>query len=312
MAVIKLKIYVANLSNVIGLFDKMQVWRSETGILGTYFEITGPTAQAATLLGSVAGPFTLNSKTIKLKVNQGSEQTLTIVSADPIGIDDLVDFINGIPSTGLVASEDGGKLRLSTVATGTVSVIEITGGTALTDLGFTAGQIDNGEDPRITLSPLSTSYEYDDQSGDPDNYYKVRYYNSGTGTFSSFGDPVKGDIGSIVAPTDLVKAYATFAKLDGKPVSGTAVIFYNVFMPPLQVGDIGIIGREIRVETDQAGYLETMLVKGSLVDVIISGTGIIRRITVPTADFNIMSAVAAADDNFQIQIPDIPAAVRRS
>ena len=131
-------------------------------------------------------------------------------------------------------------------------------------------------------------------------------------TFSSFGDPVKGDIGSIVAPTDLVKAYATFAKLDGKPVSGTAVIFYNVFMPPLQVGDIGIIGREIRVETDQAGYLETMLVKGSLVDVIISGTGIIRRITVPTADFNIMSAVAAADDNFQIQIPDIPAAVRRS
>lgn len=312
MAVIKLKIYVANLSNVLGLFDKMQVWRSETGILGTYFEITGPVAQPATLLGSVAGPFTLNGKTIKLKVNQGSEQTLTIVSADPIGIDDLVDFINTIPSTGLVASEDGGALRLSTVATGTVSVIEITGGTALTDLGFTVGQKDNGEDPRITLSPASTSYEYDDQSGDPDNYYKVRYYNSGTGTFSSFGDPVKGDIGSIVPPTDLVKASGTFAKLDGKPVSGMAVIFYNVYLPPLSVGDIGIVGREIRVETDQAGYLETMLVKGSLVDVILSGTGIIRRITVPDADFNIMAAVAAADDNFQIQVPDIPAAVRRS
>lgn len=250
MAVIKLKIYVANLSNVLGLFDKMQVWRSETGILGTYFEITAATAQAATLLGSATGPFTLNGKTLKLKVDQGAEQTIDIVSADPIDIDDLVDFINGIPSTGLVASEDGGALRLTTVATGTVSTLEITGGTALTDLGFTVGQEDNGEDARINLSPSSTSYEYDDQSGDPDNYYKVRYYNSGTGTFSSFGDPVKGDIGSIVAPTDLVKASGTFAKLDGKPVSGMAVIFYNVYMPPLSVGDIGIVGREIRSETE--------------------------------------------------------------
>lgn len=312
MAVIKLKIYVANLTNVLGLFDKMQVWRSEDGIAGTYFEITAATAQAATLLGTVTGPFTLNGKTIKLKVNQGSEQTLTIVSADPIAIDDLVDYLNSLAGTGIVASEDGGALRLTTATTGTAAVLEITGGTALADLGLTDGDIDNGEDERITLSPASSSYEYDDQSGDPDNYYKVRYYNSGTGMFSSFGDPVKGDIGSIVAPTDLVKASGTFAKLDGKPVSGMAIIFYNVYMPPLAVGDIGIVGREIRVETDQAGYVETMLVKGSTVDVILSGTGIIRRIIVPDADFNIMSAVAAAEDNFQIQIPDIPAAVRRS
>lgn len=311
MAIIKLKTYVANLSNVLSLFDKMQMWRSEAGILGTYFEITAAVATPATLLGTQTSPFTLNGKTLKLEVNQGSEQSITIVSADPIGIDDLVDFLN-TELVGAIASEDVGALRLTTIASGTASVLEITGGTALTDLGFTVGQIDNGEDQRITLSPSSTLYEYDDQSGDPDNYYKVRYYNSATGAFSSFSDPVKGDIGSIVPPTDLVKAYGTFAKLDGKPQVGTAVIFYNVYMPPLYVGDIGIIGREVRVETDQAGYLETMLVKGSIVDVIISGTGIIRRIRVPTSDFNIMAAVAAADDNFQIQVPDIPAAVRRS
>jgi hypothetical protein len=311
MAVIKLKTYVANLSNVLSLFDKIQFWRSESGTLGVFFEITAATALPATLLGIQTSPFTLNGKTLKLKVNQGSEQSITVVSADPIGIDDLVSFLN-TELVGAFASEDGGALRLTTTVSGTVSVLEITGGTALTDLGFTVGQIDNGEDQRVTLSPSSTLYEYDDQSGDPDNYYKVRYYNSITGTFSSFSDPVKGDIGSIVPPTDLVKAYGTFAKLDGKPQVGIAIIFYNVYMPPLSVGDIGIIGREVRVETDQAGYTETMLVKGSIVDVIISGTGIIRRIRVPTSDFNIMSAVAAADDNFQIQIPDIPAAVRRS
>ena len=90
------------------------------------------------------------------------------------------------------------------------------------------------------------------------------------------------------------------------------VVFYNVYMPPLTVGDIGIVGREISVETDQVGYVEVMLVKGATVDVTISGTGIIRQIVVPDADFNVLSAIAAVDDNFQIQTPDIPAAVRRS
>ena len=311
MAIIKLKIYVANLTNVLGLFDQMQVWRSETGIAGTYFEITGGAPAGATLVGSQTGPFTLNGLTIKYKLNGGDEETYTFVSTDPISIDDVVDQLN-TELSGITSSEDVGALRLTSDLLGTASILEITGGTALTELGFTTGDKDYGEDDRVDLQAGIVEYDYDDLSGDPDNYYKVRYYNSGSMAVSGFGDPVKGDIGSIIAPTDLVKGFGTLAGLDGKPVVGRLVVFYNVFMPPLLVGDIGIIGREVAVETDQAGYFETMMVKGASVDVVITGTGITRRITIPTTDFNVLTEVAAADDNFTIQVPDIPAAVRRS
>ena len=311
MAVIKLSIYVSNLANVMGLFDEIQVWRSETGIGGTYFEITAAADAAATLLGSQTAPFTLNGKTLLVEVDQGTEQTITFVTADPINADDTVDFIND-NLTGVTASEDGGAIRLTSDTLGTSSTLEITGGTALADLGFTTGDSDNGEDARITLVIGTDEYEFDDESGDPDNYYKVRYYNSGTGAVSSFGDPVKGNIGSIIAPTDLVKATVDLAGLDGRPLADTYVIFYNVYVPPLLVGDVGIMGKEVRVATDQAGHAETMLVKGATVDVTISGTGMIRQIVVPDTDFNILAAIAAADDLFQIQTPDIPAAVRRT
>jgi hypothetical protein len=313
MAVIKLTIYVSNLSNVMGLFDKIQVWRSTTGESGVYTEITASSDVAASLLGSATGPFSLNGKTLKVKVDGAAEQTCTFVSADPIAIEDVVSELNQQLSD-LTASESGGKVLLTSDRTGTVSTLEITGGTALTDLGFTSGQYDNGEDERISLVVGQSDYQYDDQSGDPDNYYKVRYYNSGTGTFSSFGDPVKGDIGTIIGPTDMIKAYCTLAKPDGKPLEGTRISFYNVYTPPLQVGDITVLGKEVEMETDQAGYAEILLVKGAVLDVTIVGTSLCRRITVPTAgtEFNLFSAIAVADDIFQIQIPDIPEAVRRS
>lgn len=311
MAIINLEIYVANLTNVLALYDQMQVWRSEDGKDGTYFEITGAADASATLVGSETGPFVLNDLTIKYELDGGDEETYTFVSTDPIAIADVVSQLN-TELSGLTASDEAGALRLTSDTLGTASILEITGGTALDELGFSVGDKDYGEDARVDLLAGTVDYEFEDQSGDPDYYYKVRYYNTGTLVVSGFGEPIKGDIGSLLAPTDLVKGFGTLAGLDGKPVVGRLIVFYNVFMPPLLVGDIGIVGREVSVETDEAGYFEMMLVKGATVDVVITGTGITRQITVPTTDFNVLGAVATADDNFQIQIPDIPAAVRRS
>jgi hypothetical protein len=104
------------------------------------------------------------------------------------------------------------------------------------------------------------------------------------------------------------------ANIDGRPIDECPITFYNVTVPRQVVDSVGVFGREITVLTDQAGYAETMLVKEAVVDITIGGTGIVRRITVPDTgtEFDVMSAIAAADDVFQIQIPDIPAAVRRS
>jgi hypothetical protein len=313
VAIIKLTIHVANLSNVMGLFDKIQVHRSESGELGPFYEITATAAQAASLTGSVSSSFTVNGLTLKLKVDEGAEQIITFVTADPISVDDLVDFVN-LHLSGATSSESVGKLKISSDVTGTRSVVEITGGTALAALGFLVGDRDTGEDARISLQVGVTEYQYDDQSGDPDFYYKVRYYNSGTTAVSDFGPAVKGDVGSVLPPSDLIKAVVDLASLDGKPVVDREVAFYNKYVPPLVLSDYMIIGAEVKLYTDQLGHAETMLVKGSKVVVSIAGTNIVREIVVPTTgtEFKVNDAIAAADDLFQIQIPDIPAAVRRT
>ena len=313
MAVIKLTIAVANLTNVMSLFDKIQVWRSEDGESGTYFEITGASAAAATILGTETSSFTLNGLTLKLKVDEGSEQTITFVSADPINVDDVVTFIND-NLTGATATEDSGAVRLSSDTTGTSSTLEITGGTALTELGFVQDDKDNGEDARITLSAGVETYYFDDQSGDPEFYYKVRYYNSSTDAVSDFGAASKGDVGSVLPSSDLIKAIVRLTGMDGKPVTDRKVVFFNKYVPPLVISEYLMADREITIITDQVGYAETMLVKGSEVVVTIAGTSIVRHITVPSSgtEFSVNDAIAAADDLFQIQVPDIPAAVRRT
>lgn len=313
MAIIKLTIYVANPANVLGLFDEIQVHRSITGELGLYTEITAASAAAATLLSSNVGPFNLNGLTLLVKVNDGGEQTVTFVTADPINIDDVVDFVNA-NLTGATASEDTGALRFTGGAAGTGSILEITGGSALTELGFTAGDKDWGEDQRIPLVPAQTTYTYDDLGGDPTYWYMTRYYNSSTGDFSNFSDPVVGEVGSILPPTDLIKGVVQLAGLDGKPVVDRSVVFYNKYVPPLIVSDFLLADREVRIITDMLGYAETMLVKGAVVVVSVAGTGIVRQITVPAtgSDFKVHDAIATADDLFQIRIPDVPAAVRRS
>lgn len=313
MAIIKLTVTVANLSNVMSLFDRIQVHRSESGEIGPYSEITGDADSAATLLGSQPGAFTLNGLTLKFKVDQGSEQTVTFITADPISADDAADFIED-NSTGVTAVEEGGALRLSSNTLGTASVLEITGGTALTELGFTSGDKDTGEDARITLQVGVETYQYDDQSGDPDYYYKVRYYSTSTSQVSDFGPASKGDVGSVLPPSDLIKAVVKLAGTDGKPVADRKVVFYNKYVPPLVVSEYLIADREVVVTTDQVGYAEVMLVKGAQVVVTIVGTSIVRDITVPDTgtEFNVNDAVAAVDDGFQIQTPDIPAAVRRT
>lgn len=313
MAVIKLKIHVANLTNVMGLFDVMQVHKSTSGEVGPYYEITAETDEAATILGTVLSPFTLNGLTLKLKVDNGDEQEIPFVTADPIAIDDLVDDINAL-LTGATASEDTGALRITSNTLGTGSSIEITGGTALVALGFTNGDRVVGKDQRITLVAGTYDYEYDDLDGDPDYYYMVRYYNTTTGAVSSFGPAAKGDIGSVLAPSDLIKATIDLAGMDGKPMTETEILFYNKYIPPLEVGDYLVTGRELMIETDMTGHAETMLVRGARVSVAIMGTSIVREITVPTTgtEFKLNAAIAAADDMFQVQVPDIPAAVRRT
>lgn len=313
MAVIHLSIYVSNLSNVLGLFDKLRFFRSTSGEGGPYTQITADSATAATLTGSIAGSFSLNGKNMLFKVDGGAEQEVVFASADPVNVDLAIIEIND-QATGITATEDTGAVVISSDTTGTSSIIEFTGGTALAELGFTSGDIDGGQDADLTLSAGTDEYQYDDLNGDISNYYQSQYVNSGTQTGSTLSDPVQGDVSSIIPSADLITAKIDLANLDGTPIEGTVVSIYNIYVPPIVISDIGVIGRTVELVTDAVGHAETMLVKGAQVDVAIAGSSIVRQIVVPSTgtEFNLLDEIAAADDLFQIQTPTIPAAVRRS
>jgi hypothetical protein len=315
MAVIKIKVFVPEISNVLSLFDKIEVQRSEAGSPYTdALDITAAVAQAGVLVGTEEGAFPLlQGKDLKVKVDQGSEQTVTFVSSDPISLTNVIGEIAGA-ITGLTASDDGtGKLKLESNETGTDSVLEITGGSALGILGFTVGQKDNGEDPRITLLAGISDYEYDDQSGLATNWYRTRFFNSISGTFSSWSDWVQGSTGAAIDASFLIVGKIKMADVDGTALVGRDVTIVNVYNP-LTVDTFFIAGRSVTITTDGTGSAQSTLVKGSIVDVILEGTSFIRRIQVPNTgtEFDLMDASLQQDDPFNIQVPDLPAAVRRT
>ena len=317
MATIKLKIYVAELANVMLLYDSIWVQRSTTAPpTTTEVDLTADVAAPAVLIGSLEGPFTLNGKTLVFKVN-GTELTVTFTSPNPVAIPDVVDEINtALTNAGLAAtaSNDGtGKLKLETDDDGTQYTLEIISGSALTDLGFSAGDKDNGEAEHITLVAGTTDYEFDDGSGLASYYYRTRFYNTTSGIFSGWSDWIQGTTGAAVDAADLIVGKVKLAGLDGTALASAKVVIVNVYDPVLKDG-YGIFGGSVVLETDGTGYAETTLVKGSLVDVIFAGTSIVRRIRVPDSgtEFDLLDDSLVVYDRFEIVKPDLPYAPRRT
>lgn len=317
MATIKLKIFVAELTNVMSLYDSIEVQRSTTAPPATTeVDLTETIAQPAVLIGTNEGPFALNGLVFSLKIN-GTQVDVTFTSPDPVALPDVTAELNdAFALAGLAATafDDGsGKLKLVTDASGTQYTLEVIGGSALSILGFTAGDKDNGEAAHITLVAGQTEYEFDDGSGLASYYYRTRFYDTASGIFSGWSDWIQGQTGAAVDATELIVAKVSLAGLDGAALASRRIVIVNVF-DQLKKDGYGIFGSSLVLETDGAGYAETTLVKGSLVDVIFSGTSIIRRIQVPSTgtEFDLLDDSLVVGDHFEIKKPDLPYAPRRS
>jgi hypothetical protein len=316
MATIKVKIYVSELVNVMSLYDVIQVQRSTTAPpAATPVNITENTAQPAELVGTVEGPYTLNGVVFSFKVN-GTQVDVTFTSPNPVAIPDVVSEVQtAITNAGLAAtaSDDAGKLKIVTDNNGTQFTLEMISSGGLAVLGFTAGQKDNGEAAHVTLLVGVENYEFDDGSGAASYYYRTRYFNTSNSTYSAWSDWIQGTTAAAVDSAELIIAKVYLAELDGTAISNAKIIIKNVWQPSKADG-YGIFGPSLTLVTDGTGYAETTLVKGSVVDVVFSGTSIIRRITVPTTgtEFDLLDDSLVVDGAFEIQVPDLPYAPRRS
>jgi len=308
-----LTIEVADITDVAAQFDEIQVWRSDDGEDGTYQEITGALLAGASITSAEEGPFTVDGLTFEVDINDLGTQSLTFDTTDPITAADLATLLSTL-LVGATVVDDRNTLVITNDETGTDSSLEIIGGTALDELGFTEGDKDIGSAVRIPLVLGTSEYSFTDESGLSASYYRVRYFDSGTDAVSAFQPPFQATAETLVPSASLILGYVDLADLDGSPLVAREITVYFKYVPPLVIGAIGIMGRTVLLETNSSGHAESLLVKGSVVDVAIVGTNMVREITVPSSgtSFDIMAAVASADDVFQIQTPDIPTAVRRS
>ena len=315
MATIKITFEVAELANVLALYDKMQVQRSEDGP-PNYADaafITGASSIRPAIIGTSEDFTGLLNKVLKLIVDGGAEQSWTFDLPGPVDLSNVLAEINA-NFTGLTATDDGtGKVKLEGNLAGTAGTLEIGNGSSNSVLGFVTGTKVNGLDPHITLLPLQTSYQYDDQSGDPDNYYRSRYYNSISGVYSSWSDWIQGTTGAALSGSNLIQARIKLARLDGTAWEGAEITIVNIY-ETLKVEGYGIFGANISKKTDALGTAIFTLIKGTTVDVIIRGTSVIRRITVPTTgtEFDLLDDSLVRGDALEIQVPDLPSAPRYS
>jgi hypothetical protein len=113
------------------------------GYAGTIDTIQTPVSgwsAAAALTSGAAETYTLDGLLLTIKVDRGSEQTVSFTGGDPWSAVDVATEIEN-DTVGITAVDAGGYVRVSSETEGEGSSIEVTGGTANTILSFSTDEI---------------------------------------------------------------------------------------------------------------------------------------------------------------------------
>jgi hypothetical protein len=306
--------FIADIADALATFDRIRWLRSRTGADGLFEEATQPAATAATLIGTLDEPHSVDGKTLNLRVNGSVEYTITFASPDPADNVDVAAEINAVAGATLLADDDGSDhLRLRTLATGTGASIEILDDSdAAPYLGLATDAVGQGVD--TTLVAGTHEYFLTDQNSDAEFWYRVELYHSVTGDLAELSVPFLPTV-PVIPYAETITGYVQLAGLTGKPDVGRKLAVWNVSIPNRNPSAThGILKQVEEVETNSDGYAEIRLVRGITVDVNIIGTGFTRRIAVPSSgdSFDLLDASLVVSDEFGIQEPDIDYALRTS
>ena len=304
MSLISLDIHVDRLSDVLAIFDRIEVWRSTSGTGGPYSEISdasGPTA--AEIDGTTAGPFTLNGLVLDVTVN-GESKPVTFAGTDPLDLASVISQINAVvPGFASELPTDTDILRLTSASTGTGSSILVASNPAATALGLPTTQI-NGKGSRVTLVGGTTDYQFLDLDGLDSYFYQTRYSSTTSSTVSAFSDPRQGSADVVAPGSELVRAELSLLNGVGKPVVGRCVRFIlqvTQAVAATAYQAIPGVDANVFVVTTESGFASIDLLKGATYKMIIEGTSFIREFVVPdTGPFDVLALAGTAPDPFDI------------
>jgi len=312
---VTLTINVGNIEAALASYDVIKIKRSTTGYAGVYSDITAVTPQAATLTAPAAGNYDVAGKTLQFIIDQQAQvdHIFAGVPGTPLTAAQVADQLNTAFGT-TVAYDDAGTLVFISATTGTASRVEIVGGGAAADFGWSGGERDIGEAAHIQLVAGQSLYSFTDHDGESSYYYKAQFLNTSNNLTSAESTPFQGDAGTVVGSDKLAVAKVDLIDGRGLALPEQEITFYGVDQQ-LQVEGFKLTlnRKPITIITDNTGHAEVPLVKGSKWKVVFEGTSFIREFTVPDEpSFDLLSLLGAAPDPFKIVEVQFPAAIRRT
>lgn len=306
---VQFSITVANVATLVTQgFTTVEIWAS-TDQGNSFQEITTASIRAATLTSLPATTlFDMNGGTLlKLRINGAPEVSINF-SGTPVRYWTPVQVMNRINTvvSGL-ASTEGTSVTITSPTTGRVSSLLVTYNDAF-DLGLATGSSSLGSDTRISLNNTIKIYTYTDLAGVSTYLYKWRFSANGVNPVSEYSTTVLGKSVPFTIPVSI--GTATFVGIDGRPQVRTVII--GVDNIPFMTNGMSIGNDLVQTFTsDVNGYVQIPLVQGSKIKVALEGTSYVREIMVPTTtSFDLMAAMATAEDPFTIQVP-VPYLTRR-
>jgi hypothetical protein len=324
---LELDIYVSSASWE-GYFNSIEIWRSRVTQGGPYDALTGPNWSPASLPSGAptmppspaqTGPSTaLVGKSIMFLINGTTPLTVTFTGTDPTSFGTAATQINAQSDDLLFAFVVNNILVVQTKAPGAGVYLQVVGGDAAPLLGLQTREPGNtafGMDARIPLVHTVQNYVYTDVNGSPDFWYKTRFYNSVSNVASDYSLPFKGRSLTSVGSQNLVLAYVNLVDMQGNGKQNQSILLFNRFAGT-QVDGSTVVGDPINRLTDGNGYAEFLIVRGTKFTVAVSGTDLVRDITAPTdptvQSFDLLDPAYGSNDLFNVQVPKIDYAVRRS
>jgi len=301
----RLAIVIDDIADIILSYDQLLLYRSVNGVSGTYAELTASSAVGATLKGVRREAFSLNGKPFIVDID-GTQESFTF-GAVITAADAAVEIT---ANTSVTAVDDGGYVRITSPTTGTASTLEFTSAsTGAVALGFYQGDNDHGEEDREALAGGTKLYTINDYQGSSNYWYKTRYYNTSTLSYSDYSSAFQGREEGSLDPSYIIYGTGYLTDLDGTPVTNTKVFFYNKFVPKI-VNNKLMAGMRQEYTTDSKGYVYVPLIKGSTVSMAIENTRFQRDITVPSTGDTFDLMTTDIQDAIGIVEYDIPDATR--
>lgn len=280
---LQLSYFVPDIASALLTYDRLRWHRSRTGPGGEFEEVTHAFATSPIISAGKAGPYSINGRTLDLRINGNVDVSVTFTDSDPVtAAQAAVEITNS--SVMLSALDNGGVLEIHNVQSGTNASIEIVGGDAVPFLDMDAGAGVVGKDQDTVLVAGTHEYFFTDQNSDRDYWYRVEFLHSITADSTGTGIPFPANMTDRVQKSQTIVCFIRISDMGGYAVESRRITFHNHFLPN-KVGDgkeWGVFRHAKEITTDRNGYAEVRMLRGIVVDMSIDGTGFVRKIQIPS------------------------------